>query len=353
LLLDYRRIAIAIGDGASLFAAKTAINLLRYRTDDIVAVIDEAHEGRTAGEVYGAGGRIPVFASLAEVDHPDAVFIGIAPSGGHITGSLRLIVDDAVATGIDVVSGLHDFLIEIPWLREKAEQTGSLLIDIRRNRIKRVSQAEQFRAGCLRIHTVGHDCSVGKMVVALEVSRALERLGHDAKFLATGQTGIMLAGEGVPVDCVISDFVNGAVEELVSRNQQHDILLIEGQGAITHPSFSGVTLGLLHGCAPHGLILCYEVGRSHLNGFPHVVPPSLERLRKLYEEMASERFPCEVIGIAMNSRSLTPEQAATEKVHVSSHLRLPVCDVYRDGPECLVEAVLKFKSLTSKLLRIE
>src|SRR5690606_34402819 len=150
-------------------------------------------------------------------------------------------------------------------------------------------------------------------------------------------------GSGIPIDCVVSDFVNGAIENLVLENQRHDILLIEGQGSITHPAFSAVTMGLLHGCAPQGLILCYEAGRTHVKGLGHMPIPSLERFRELYEAIASERFPCEVIGVAMNSRSLSAEEAEQEKAQVSARLGLPVCDVYRDGPDVLVDAVLALK----------
>src|SRR5690606_36239199 len=116
---------------------------------------------------------------------------------------------------------------------------------------------------------VGHDCSVGKMVVSIEVTQGLKRRGFDAKFVATGQTGIMVEGDGLPIDCVVADFVSGAAERLVLMNQHHDILLVEGQGSLVHPSYSSVTLGLLHGCLPHALILCYEVGRTHVRSEEH------------------------------------------------------------------------------------
>ena len=147
----------------------------------------------------------------------------------------------------------------------------------------------------------------------------------------------------MPVDCVVSDFVNGAVEDLVLQNEHHDILLIEGQGSITHPAFSAVTAGLLHGCAPQGLILCYEAGRTHVKGLPHVALKPLELYRNLYELIASQRVAAKVIGVAMNGRHITAEQAELEKQAVGERLGLPVCDVYRDGPDVLVDAVLKLK----------
>ncbi|CAE7827633.1 unnamed protein product, partial [Symbiodinium microadriaticum] len=179
------------------------------------------------------------------------------------------------------------------------------------------------------------------MFTALEIERELLKRDVDAKFIATGQTGIMVSGNGIPIDSVVSDFVNGSIENLVLANQQHDFLLIEGQGSVVHPAYSAVTLGLLHGCAPHGLILCYEAGRTHTKGLDHVPLKSLSELRTIYELIASTRNPCEVIGVALNGRRISEEDAAIEKEKVTAELGLPVCDVYRDGPQLLADAVIE------------
>lgn len=343
-LLDYHRIVIAVGDDAPLSNCKTAISLLRYRGGDCLAILDAAHSGKVAQERYGAGGKTPIIASLAEVEAPDALFIGIAPAGGEMPATLRAIIADAVRNGLDIVSGLHDFLVNDDEIYDAAQQSGSLLIDVRRNSHHKTAKGVPFRPDCLRIHAVGHDCSIGKMVTMLELERGLKERRCDARFLATGQTGIMVAGNGVPVDCVVSDFVNGAVEELVLQNEHHDILLIEGQGSITHPAFSAVTLGLLHGCVPQGMILCYEARRTHVKGLPHIEIAPLEVYRDLYESMASVRGGGEVIGISMNGRYLTAEEAVIEKEEIRSRFGLPVCDVYRDGPGELVDAVLALRA---------
>ncbi|WP_417737711.1 DUF1611 domain-containing protein [Rosistilla oblonga] len=342
-ILQYRRIAIAVGTDAPLSNCKTTISLLRYRGEHCVAVIDPAHRGKTTQEVYAVGGETPIVASIADVESPDAMFIGISPAGGAMPQSLRTTIGEGVQRGLDIISGLHEFLVEDDDLWQAAQQSGSRLIDVRRNLHRKTAGGIAFRDGCLRIHAVGHDCSVGKMVTMLELERGLKERQRNAKFLATGQTGIMVVGNGVPVDCVVSDFVNGAVENLVRQNEEHDILLIEGQGSITHPAFSAVTLGLLHGCAPQGLILCYEAGRPHVKGMPHVALKSLQHYRELYEALASARSPAQVIGIAMNGRNLTAEQAEIEKREVQEQLGLPVCDVYRDGPGLLVDAVLQMQ----------
>ncbi len=200
-----------------------------------------------------------------------------------------------------------------------------------------------LREACLRILTVGHDCSVGKMVTSMELTRALKQRGHDAKFVATGQTGIMVEGDGCPIDRVIGDFVSGAAEKLVLNNQHHEILVIEGQGSLIHPSYSAVTLGLLHGSSPHGLIMCFEVGRETVTGVPHVKIPPLAKMIELNETMASVLQPCRVIGIAMNGRRVSADEAARLRDQLCDQFQIPVCDVIRDGPGPLAEAVLTLR----------
>jgi uncharacterized NAD-dependent epimerase/dehydratase family protein len=323
--------------------AKTACCMIRYRRESVLAVLDDTQQGKTAQQALGVGGDVPVIGSLDEAPGANSLLIGIAPPGGKIPAAWRPIILAAIRRGMDVVSGLHDFLAWDDEFVRAAETHGTQLIDVRRNQERDIARRVGLRDQCLRIHTVGHDCSVGKMVVAVELARELQRRGHDAKFLATGQTGIMVADEGVPVDCVVADFVSGAIEKLVLRNQHHAILLIEGQGSLVHPSYSGVTLGLLHGCSPHGLILCYEVGRETVTGIPGMRIPPLREIRRLNEIMAGVMQPCQVIGVAMNGSSISAEQAEIERVRVRDELGLPVCDVFRDGPQELAQAVLELR----------
>jgi uncharacterized NAD-dependent epimerase/dehydratase family protein len=153
----------------------------------------------------------------------------------------------------------------------------------------------------------------------------------------------MIEGDGCPVDCVVADFISGAAEQLVLTHQQREILLIEGQGSLYHPSYSGVTLGLLHGSQPHGMILCYEAQRATVRGLPHRPLPSLSDARRVYETVASLMHPCRVIAVGMNGRNLLTDEARRERDRVESHLGLPVCDVIRDGPTVLADAVVKLK----------
>ena len=338
-----QRIILLVG-GAPAASAKTAINLIRYRREEIVAVWDPAHPGETSESLFGLGGPIPLVGRLEDAPHATTLIVGIAPAGGQFPPAMRQVILEGIARGMNVVSGLHEFLSEDAEVAAAARSHGVSVTDIRKNTERDVSHRQGLRAECLRIHTVGQDCNVGKMVVSVELTAALRRAGHDAKFVATGQTGIMIEGDGCPIDAVVVDFVNGAAEKQVLANQQHEILLIEGQGSIVHPRYSAVTLGLLHGCAPDGLILCYESGRSHIAGMEHVPLTPLHRLKFLYETMASEIHPCRVIGVGMNSRRLSESEATAEQKRVEDELQLPVCDVLRHGPERLVNAVLALKS---------
>jgi len=344
---NYRKIVLLTSGYSTPFLAKTAISLLRYRREDIVAVLEAETDARTAGELFGVGGDTPVARRLGEVPDADAVFIGIAPPGGNLPDSWRPLLHNAIARGMDLVSGLHDFLSDDLDLAAAAQGHGRRLVDVRRNRFKRTAKCYPFRESCLRVHTVGHDCTVGKMSAALEIQRELTRRRHDAKFLATGQTGIMVTGEGVPIDCVVSDFVNGAIEDLVRRNEQHDFLIVEGQGSVSHPAYSAVTLGLLHGAAPQGLVFCYEAGRDLVKGFGDTPIPPLRKLVEAVETMANLRHPSRVIGFAVNTRNLSADEAAAEVRRIVDEFRLPACDVYRHGPGPLADAV---ESLRTEVL---
>ncbi len=335
-----RRLVILTEGSSNPVSAKTAACVIRYGTDEVIALLDSTEAGKTSQDLLGVGGSIPVVATLAEAAGANTLLIGIAPSGGKIPAHWRPILLEAIARGCNIVSGLHDFLSNDAEFVAAAAKHGVELRDVRKNNERDVSRFEGFRAGCLRIHTVGQDCSCGKMVVTVEVARALSKRGHDAKFVATGQTGILVEGDGCPVDCVVSDFLNGAVEKLILTNQHHEIVLLEGQGFIAHPRYSPVTLGLLHGAQPQGLILCYEAAREHVMGMPQVQLKPLAELRTLYETVAGAIAPTRVIGIGLNSRLLSAADAERERERVRAELGLPVCDVYRHGPEELVEAVL-------------
>ncbi|MEZ6135370.1 MAG: DUF1611 domain-containing protein [Pirellulaceae bacterium] len=343
-LPTHRRIALLTSGYSTPFLAKTAISLLRYRTSDMVGVLEEQATVKTTGELLGAGGNLPVFPNLSDIDDIDSLYIGIAPPGGKIPQEWRSVICNALGRGIDIVSGLHEFLSEDPEYVALAQANDCQLYDVRRNRFKNTATCRNFPKECTRIHSVGHDCSIGKMVSTLEVQRGLSAKGYRAKFLATGQTGIMVSGEGVPIDCVVADFVNGAAEDLVARHEDQEFVLIEGQGSIAHPAFSAVTAGLLHGCAPDGLIFCYEAGRNAVKGFDGIPIVPMDQQLRAFEVMANLRHKCKFIGVAINTRTLTAEAAAAEVERAEREFGLPACDVYRDGADKLVTAAEQLRA---------
>ncbi len=205
-----RRMIVLTDGFHDAHVAKTAICLIRYKPQEVVAVLDRTAAGKTTQELLGVGGALPVIGSLAEAAGADTLLLGIAPPGGKIPSSWRPIILEAIARKLDVVSGLHDFLGEDPEFAQAAACRGVRLVDVRRNDEHDVAHRRGIREGCLRIQTIGNDCSVGKMVTAVEVAAGLRQVGLRAKFVATGQTGILVEGDGCPIDRVISDFVSGA-----------------------------------------------------------------------------------------------------------------------------------------------
>ena len=309
----------------------------------MVALLDATQVGKTSGDLLGAG-QVPIVAKLDDVPEANTLLLGIAPPGGKIPPSWRAIILDAISRRkMDVISGLHDFVGEDPEFSAAAKLSGITIHDVRKNTEKTIARRKGLRPDCLRVHTVGHDCSIGKMVVSIEITNGLKKRGHDAKFIATGQTGIMVEGDGLPIDCIVADFVSGAAEKLILQNQNHEIVVVEGQGSLVHPSYSGVTLALLHGCAPQALVLCYEVGRECVTGVESVKIPPLAEIKRIYEVMSNVHQPCKIIGIGINSRRVSAEEAKRERERIKAEFGLPACDVFRDGPDELVEAVLNFK----------
>lgn len=339
-----RRIIILTEGHTEPHAGKTAACIIRYKGEEVVALLDGTQVGKTSGDLLGVG-RVPVVGKLDDAPEANTLLLGIAPPGGKIPPPWRAIILDAISRRkMNVVSGLHDFLNDDPEFSKAAQAAGVTLQDVRKNSEKTIARRKGLRPDCLRVHAVGHDCSIGKMVVSVEVTNGLKRRGHDAKFIATGQTGIMVEGDGLPIDCIVADFVSGAAEKMVLANQHHQILVVEGQGSLVHPSYSGVTLSLLHGCAPQALLLCYEVGRETVTGVESVKIPPLAEIKRIFEVMSNIHQPCKIIGIGINSRRLSAAAAAEERKRIKAEFGLPACDVIRDGPDELVDAVIQFKN---------
>src|SRR5262245_40591690 len=210
-----RRIIILTEGHTEPHAGKTASCIIRYRGDDVVALLDSTQAGKTSGDLLGVG-KVPIVSQLDDVPEANTLLLGIAPPGGKIPPPWRKVILDAISRRkMDVISGLHDFLGDDPEFSAAARASGATLVDVRKNTEKTIARRVGLRADCLRVATVGHDCSIGKMLVAVEITNALKKRGERAKFIATGQTGIMIEGDGLPVDCVVADFVSGAAEKMI------------------------------------------------------------------------------------------------------------------------------------------
>lgn len=300
-----RRFCVLAEGALGVFSSKTAVGLLRYRSAEVVAVIDSRSAGRSLGQVLGFEHPAPIVASLAAAlrHRPDALLIGIAPRGGGLPAAWRGVIRDAIQAGLDVLSGLHLFLADDPELGALAQAHGVTLTDLRR---PPGAIALPREAGVAPPHprpfvllTVGSDCNVGKMTASLEIVRAARAAGIDAAFGATGQTGILLAGKGIAVDRVIADFIAGATEQVIEELGPVAWAVVEGQGSLLHPAYSGVTLGLLHGARPDAMILCHHVGRTRIDGYG-VPLPAMAELVHLYETAAAWVAPARVVGLALN-----------------------------------------------------
>jgi uncharacterized NAD-dependent epimerase/dehydratase family protein len=346
---------LILAEGAlSLHGAKTASSAIRYLPERVTAVIDSTHAGRTIGEVLGFGGAIPIVASLEEGlargdVRPTALLIGVAPRSGRLPADWIPLVARAAEQGLHVVSGLHDFLADVPAIRAAAERAGVAIVDLRRPPADLpVSTGRAREVDAFTVLTVGTDCNIGKMTAGLEIRRGLEQAGARVAFAPTGQTGILIEGWGIAVDAVVSDFVAGAAERLVLEGARRvgpgGIVLVEGQGALIHPGYSAVTLGLLHGTLPSAMILCHDASRTRLRSdgvYDFVRMSSLTEAIRMNEAMLEPLRPARVIGIAIKTAELPEAEARLAVQRAEEETGLPATDPVRFGPEPLVRAILE------------
>ena len=319
--------------------AKTAIGALRYAPYPIVAVVDATRAGTDSAAAVGVGRGIPVVASVADAAAlgADTLLIGTAAPGGRIPDDYRPLLADALRRGLAVWNGLHERVLADPALRGAAESGGGSVRELREPPADLpIGGHRRRRPGSRVVLTVGSDAAVGKMTVALELVRALERREQRAAFVATGQTGIAIAGDGISVDAVVADFIAGAAERMVcDAAETADWVVVEGQGSLTHPGFSGVTLGLLHGAAPDVLVLCHDAARTEVKGFPGLPLKPLRELVGLYESAALWSRPAgqhvQVAGVALNTSSLDPTEAARAILLAAEETGLPAADPVREG----------------------
>jgi uncharacterized NAD-dependent epimerase/dehydratase family protein len=320
---------------------KTLRGVMRYRRESVVAILDTQRAGESDDGV-------PIVATVDEgmAHRPDTALVGVVTQGGHFPGDWQELLKSCVAHGLDLENGLHVRLHDIPGLPELAREHGVELRDLREPPPGlSTATGANLEVDATIVLTVGSDCAIGKMTATCELDLEARKRGLRSVFVPTGQTGIAIAGWGIAVDAVVSDFLAGAAERLVVEGAERgDLLWVEGQGAILHPIYSGVTVGLIHGSAPHLYVLCHEVGRTVTEGDPTGSPiPSLPELIDLHERMSLKRRPAKVVAVALNTSTVSEEEAREAIAAAEEETGLPADDPVRFGAGKLLEAVLTTK----------
>jgi uncharacterized NAD-dependent epimerase/dehydratase family protein len=334
-----RYLILAEGYSGDSHYGKTARGVVRYRREDVVCLLDSKRLGSTLDGV-------PIVETLEEALalEPDTALVGVATQGGRFPPEWRELLKRCIAAGLDVESGLHEFMGDDEELSALARHHDVELRDLRRPPDGlTVPTGENLLLRATIVHTVGTECAIGKKTVALELDLEARRCGHASRFVPTGQTGMVIAGWGVAVDAVVADFLAGAAEWLVVegyRRGGEELLFVEGQGSLVHPAYSGVTMGLLHGCAPHLLVLCHRAGQTAVEGYPeHPIPP-LSEVVSLYEQASLPVRRARVAAIALNTADLGEEAAREAIAAAAAETGLPADDPVRFGAGRLLDALL-------------
>ena len=341
--LAKRRAVLLGGREFSTFGAKTAVCYLRYRGDDVAAVVDPTQGGRRVEDIVGFGGDIPVVANVEDALSlgVDIAIVGVAPQGGRLEDVVRSQVLRCAGAGIDIVSGLHDFLADDQRIAETARRHGARLWDVRMVPPgQTVGTGGGCRTGARTVLVVGSDCNVGKMTATVELFNSATKRGVGAAWAATGQTGMMLRERGIAIDRVVADFISGATEELVEfEGRDQDLLLVEGQGSLVHPGYAGVTLGLMHGAMPDCQVLVHAPSRVMI-GDSSFEMPDLPSLIRLYEAAMEPLKNSPVVAVALNTSGFESATARDTIETAKEATGLPVSDPVRFGAEAIIDAVL-------------
>jgi uncharacterized NAD-dependent epimerase/dehydratase family protein len=318
---------------------KTLRGVMRYRRESVVAILDTQRAGESDDGV-------PIVGTVEEGMQrgPDTALVGVVTQGGHFPGDWQELLKSCVVHGLDLENGLHVRLHDIPGLPELAREHHVELRDLREppGDLSTATGAN-LDVDATIVLTVGSDCAIGKMTATCELDLEARKRGLRSVFVPTGQTGIAIAGWGIAVDAVVSDFIAGAAERLVVEGgERGDLLWVEGQGAILHPIYSGVTVGLLHGSAPHLYVLCHEVGRTITEGDPTESPLlTLPELVDLHERMSLRKRPARVVALSLNTSTVGEDEARAAIAEAEAETGLPADDPVRFGAAKLLEAVLK------------
>jgi uncharacterized NAD-dependent epimerase/dehydratase family protein len=333
-----RLLILAEGYSADPHYGKTARGVLAYGDRPVVALVDSTRAGETQAGV-------PVVASIEDALalEPTTALVGVATAGGRFPPAWRELLKSAISNGLNVENGLHEFLRDDDELRGLALEHRVELRDLRRPPAGlNVPTGANLEQPTRNVLTVGSDCAIGKMTVSLELDRAAKTRGLASRFVPTGQTGIAIAGWGIAVDAVVSDFIAGAAERLVVEGHERggELLFVEGQGAVTHPAYSGVTLGLIHGSAPHAFVLCHQAGTTEVDGYPgHPLLP-LPELVELHEWISLPARKARVAAIALNTRDLSDDAARAAIARAEAETGLTADDPVRFGADRVLDAVL-------------
>lgn len=323
--------------------AKTAHGVIRYGSDDVVAVIDPVNAGKRVRDVLPhLQSDAPIVESVAQALQysPTALLIGTAPKGGGLPPDWRSAVLEAIAAKLEIVSGLHEILNADREFHAAARAAAVAIWDVREPPPVPIFSGDAYDVKAPIVLTVGNDCAVGKMTVSLELVNAARAAGTSARFVPTGQTGVLIAGWGISVDRVIADFAPGAAEQLVlyAAHEGADLIVVEGQGAINHPAYAPVTLALMTGCAPDALVLVCDPQRAHIESY---ATPTL-RYREaiaVHERLLETVKPAPVVGIALNTYGLTEDRARAEAARATQETGLPADDLVRFGAEAFYRAI--------------
>jgi uncharacterized NAD-dependent epimerase/dehydratase family protein len=312
--------------------------IVQYGPHPVVAILDSTR----AGESYQG---IPIVSSVEEAlpRGPTTAAVGVATQGGRFPPAWRKLLKDSIRAGLDLESGLHEFISEDPELTALAAEHGVELRDLRKPPPDlSVPTGENLRVPAKIVLTVGSDCAIGKKTVAVELDRAARRRGLKSLFVPTGQTGIWIAGWGIAIDAVVSDFLAGAAERLVVEGARRggELLWVEGQGSLVHPAYSGVTMGLLHGAAPHAFVLVHKARATHTEGYPDYPLSPLPDLIDLHERASLPLRRAKVVAIALHTGALSEEEARAEIDAVAAETGLPTSDPVRFGADGLLDDIL-------------
>jgi uncharacterized NAD-dependent epimerase/dehydratase family protein len=335
---EKRYLILAEGKSGDPHYGKTMRGVVDYSPHPTVAILDSERVGERHGQ-------IPIVATVEDAlpYEPTTALVGVATQGGRFPPAWRALLQASIEAGLDVESGLHELLTEDAELTSLAERHGVELRDLRKPPADlSVPTGENLTVPAEIVLTVGSDCAIGKKTVAIELDREAQRRGLKSAFVPTGQTGIAIAGWGIAVDAVVADFLAGAAERLVVEGAQRggELLFVEGQGSLVHPAYSGVTLGLMHGAAPHAYVLCHVAGATTIEGYPDHPLPSLPELVELHHRTSLPLRPARVAAIALNTRGLDDAQARAAADAVEAETGLAADDPVRFGAQKVLDAVL-------------